>query len=319
MPGKYRNGRKGLHMEPTLEMYKEQVEKALAAHPLLKEDVDDKAARVPAEGMIPQPLQSAMRYSVLLPGKRLRPVLLLAAYHLLLEDWPRVMPYALAVEMIHAYSLVHDDLPALDNDDLRRGKPTNHKVFGENIAILAGDGLYSLAMETMLDASLSAPNPAIAIRAMEVIARRAGVRGMIAGQTLDVKLEGTAPDETLVRYIHQHKTADLITAPLIAGMLLAGGDVAQVQAVTAYGQGLGMAFQIVDDLLDLQGDVQTLGKQTGMDAQRGKMTWPAVHGESQAREDASKYVMQAVDALNCFGERAAFLQTLAKQTLERVF
>ena len=308
-------------MERGNETYKAAVDEALLTLPLLEgaEQIEtDAPTRAPAEGSIPLPLASAMRYSLTLPGKRLRPVLLLAGYHLLAEDWRSAMPYALALEMIHAYSLIHDDLPALDNDDLRRGKPTNHRVFGENTAILAGDALYSLAFETMLHDALVAPRPDRALAAIAEIARRAGVRGMIAGQTLDVKLEGKPPSAELVAYIHRHKTADLITAPVVAGLTLAGAGQAQREAGEAYGQALGLAFQIVDDLLDLYGDVQVMGKQAGMDAQRGKMTWPAVFGETEARAQAGRLVEEAVSATAIFGETAAFLRQLAEDMLTRV-
>ena len=307
-------------MYPDYDTFKTAVDQALQAHPLLAGDwqmLKTAPLTPPCEGEIPQPLRSAMRYSLHLPGKRMRPVLLLASYALLADDWQAAMPYAIALEMIHAYSLVHDDLPALDNDDLRRGQLTNHLVFGENTAILAGDALYSLAFETMLQAACAAPFPERAIAAMEEIARRAGVRGMIAGQTLDVKLEGQPPSESLVGYIHRHKTADLLTAPVVAGLLLAGANAAQQAAGLAYGQGLGLAFQIVDDLLDVQGDVHLLGKQTGMDAERGKMTWPAVHGVAASREQARACVAEAVGAIAVFGERAKLLTDLALRSLER--
>ncbi len=304
-----------------MEAYREAVEQALRDLPLLMQAGEEPATEpdmpAPLEGAVPQPLRSAMRYSLLLPGKRLRPVLLLAAYHLLKEDWQSVLPFACALEMIHTYSLVHDDLPAMDDDALRRGKPTNHRVFGENMAILAGDGLLNLAYETMLNAPFAAEHPALALRAAGEIAMRAGVRGMIAGQTLDVKLEGRAPTEESVRYIHLHKTADLLTAPITAGLMLAGASDEQLAAGRAYGQGIGLAFQIVDDLLDLEGDVSKLGKETGMDAQRGKQTWPVVFGVEQSHRDAADAISQAVDALAPFGERAAFLRTLAAQTLVR--
>ncbi|HNW86804.1 MAG TPA: polyprenyl synthetase family protein [Candidatus Limiplasma sp.] len=308
-------------MNATYEEYRAAVEQAMSVFPLLGQSSDivtDAPSVPPQEDEIPQPLKSAMRYSLTLPGKRLRPVLLLASYHMLQNDWRTVMPYALALEMIHTYSLIHDDLPAMDNDDLRRGKPTNHKMFGENVAILAGDGLYSLAFETMLKASLTCEKPELAVAAMEEIAVRAGVRGMIAGQTLDVKLEGAPPSPALVGYIHRHKTADLLTAPVAAGLTLAGASRAEHDAGVAYGQALGKAFQIVDDLLDVQGDAQTLGKQTGMDAQRGKMTWPAVFGVERSRLEAEQAIGQAVDALSAFGKEADFLRRLAQDTLTRV-
>jgi len=307
-------------MEPMLAEYLAAVDEALAGIPLLEgaQGTQAKAARPDSDSEVPEPLRSAMRYSLTLPGKRLRPTLLLASYRLLKPDWHAAMPFAIALEMVHAYSLIHDDLPALDNDDLRRGMPTSHRAFGENMAILAGDGLYSLAFETMLSASLRWKPEQAAIAAMEEIARRAGVRGMIAGQTLDVKLEGTPPVPDTVAYIHRHKTADLITAAVVAGLLLGGADRAQREAGEAYGQNLGIAFQIVDDLLDVQGDATTLGKQTGVDAQRGKMTWPAVYGLDRSRADAETAVRQATDALMGFGKQADILRELAQHTLTRV-
>lgn len=304
-----------------MKRYQNAVEQALREFPLLQgageAPVTEAASQPPCDDLPPQPLRSAMRYSLLLPGKRLRPALLLAAYHLLAEDWQSVLPFACALEMIHTYSLIHDDLPAMDDDALRRGQPTNHRVFGENMAILAGDGLLNMAYETMLDAPFTAAHPDRAARAMGEIARRAGVRGMIAGQTLDVKLEGHPPTEACVRYIHLHKTADLLIAPVTAGLMLAGAGEEQLEAGRAYGQGLGLAFQIEDDLLDLEGDVAALGKQTGMDAQRGKMTWPAVRGVRQARLDAREAVEQAVAAISLFGEKAQKLSLLARNTLVR--
>ena len=299
--------------------YLQAVNDAIAAHPLLGDGENlqmEALPDAPADGMIPEPLQSAMRYSLLLPGKRIRPVLLLASYHLLRDDWQTVMPYAIALEMIHTYSLIHDDLPALDDDEFRRGKPTNHRVFGENIAILAGDGLYSLAFETMLSAALETKNPR-ALAAVAEIASRAGVCGMIAGQTLDVKLEGTQPRKDMVHYIQRHKTGDLLTAPVVAGLMLAGADAQQLQSGEAFGEKLGRAFQIVDDLLDLRGNATILGKQTGMDAQRGKMTWPAVYGEAASRKEAGRLIYEAKEALQDFATRAAFLEQLADFTLHR--
>ena len=304
-----------------MKLYREAVENALNRLPLLANagdvPVTEAVERDPAEGLPPQPLRSAMRNSLNLPGKRLRPCLLLAAYHLIRDDWANVIPFACALEMIHTYSLVHDDLPAMDDDALRRGKPTNHRVYGEDMAILAGDGLLNMAYETMLEAPYAQEHPAESLRAMREIATRAGVRGMVAGQTLDVKLEGHTPSLESVRYIHLHKTADLLTAPVVAGLMLAGATQEQLEAGRAYGRGLGLAFQIIDDLLDLEGDVASLGKETGMDAQRGKMTWPAVRGVEQAREDAAEAVRCAMEAMQIFGERGQKLADLAHESLVR--
>ncbi|NLO86098.1 MAG: polyprenyl synthetase family protein [Clostridiales bacterium] len=301
--------------------YRDAVENALANNPFLHQEqeapITQPDCASPDEGTIPQPLRSSMRYSLVLPSKRLRPIMLLAAYHMVKEDWESALPFACALEMIHTYSLIHDDLPAMDNDALRRGKPTNHLVYGEDMAILAGDGLLNFAYETMLCAPISDADPKNALRATREMAMRAGVRGMIAGQTLDVKLEGHEPTPQSVRYIHLHKTADLFTAPLVAGLMLAGASDEMIEAGRVYGQNVGCAFQIVDDLLDLEGDAVTLGKETGMDVQRGKMTWPTVFGTEKSREDAKEAIDHAVNALSCFGEKADFLSNLAKQTLVR--
>ena len=304
-----------------MKMYQQAVEQYLETLAMLQNagdaPVTEAVERDPSENLPPQPLRSAMRYSLLLPGKRIRPTLLLAAYHLVKEDWESVLPFACALEMIHTYSLIHDDLPAMDDDELRRGQPTNHRVYGENMAILAGDGLLNMAYETMLNAPFTQAHPAEAVAAMREIAHRAGVCGMIAGQTLDVKLEGHEPSRESVRYIHLHKTADLLTAPITAGLMLAGATEEQIEAGRVYGRGIGLAFQIVDDLLDIEGDAALLGKQTGMDAQRGKMTWPAVCGVEQARKDAQAAVDDAVSAMRLFGRKGEKLSDLARKTLVR--
>ena len=261
----------------------------------------------------PEPLKGAMRYSLLSGGKRLRGCLLLAACDLAGGNRDEAMPFACALEMIHAYSLIHDDLPAMDNDTMRRGKPTNHVVYGEAVAILAGDGLLTHAVEVM-----AASRHPLAFRALGEIVGAAGVQGMLAGQTLDVTLEGSKPDMETVQRIHKGKTAALLTAPLTAGLILAGANEAEIQAGREYGYHLGMAFQIVDDLLDLEGDPALMGKTLGKDLEEGKITWPATVGIEQARKDAAWHIDQAVNALKCFGNKAEFLQALAVSTLNRV-
>lgn len=269
-----------------------------------------------ALGDIPPLLHEAMQYSLCAGGKRLRPVLLLAACETLGGHAEDALPFACALEMIHTYSLIHDDLPAMDNDDLRRGRPTSHKVYGEGMAILAGDGLLSAAMELMLRHAVR--QGMRGVRAAEAIARRAGVTGMIAGQVMDVTGEGSQPTREKVGYIHLHKTADLLTAPIEAGFLLAGADDATVAAGCKYGQGLGLAFQMVDDLLDVEGDAASLGKTPGKDAAEGKLTWVAVCGMEKTREDAASAVDAAVAALRDVPGDTNFLKTLALSTLNRV-
>ena len=261
----------------------------------------------------PDRLREAMRYSLLNGGKRLRGCLLLAACELAGGNTEEALPFAAALEMIHAYSLIHDDLPAMDNDTLRRGKPTNHVVFGEAMAILAGDGLLTHAFEVM---AVSA-HPR-ALRALGEIAKAAGVGGMLAGQTLDVTMEGTEPTMDLVNTIHRGKTAALLTAPITAGLILGGASDTEIEAGREYGYHLGMAFQIVDDLLDLEGDPALMGKTLGKDQAEGKLTWPACVGVDQARKDAEAHIRAAADALAPFGKKAEFLQTLAFSTLHRV-
>lgn len=283
-----------------------------ARYAALKQRVND-ALETAVPKDVPEPLRGAMRYSLLAGGKRLRAVLLLAAHEMIDEDSAPALPFACAIEMIHAYSLIHDDLPAMDNDTLRRGKPTNHVVYGEAVAILAGDGLQSLAFETMLQSGHRNALPAA-----RALALGAGVTGMIAGQTVDVTREGEAPTDELVRYIHLNKTARLITAPVQAGLILSGAGEKELAAGTAFGEHLGLAFQIIDDLLDLTGDQALMGKTLGKDTAEGKLTWPALYGVRQAKKDAERLTETACDALMPFFSRGEFLKTLARNMLSRV-
>ena len=262
-------------------------------------------------GEIPERLLEAMKYSLEAGGKRLRPVMLLAACEMAGGDIYTALPFACAIEMIHTYSLIHDDLPAMDNDDLRRGKPTNHKVFGEDLAILAGDGLLNAAAELMARAALRTAD-ARGIRALEIIMRHAGVTGMIAGQTRDVLSEGEKPREDLVTYIHSHKTADLLEAPMEAGLALAGAGEEQIRAGYEYGLHLGLAFQMTDDLLDVIGDAALMGKNTGMDSAMDKMTWIALRGVEGTEKDAAEQAELAVRALNCLPWEHSFFEELVR-------
>ena len=267
-------------------------------------------------GYIPERLLEAMRYSLEAGGKRLRPVMLLAACEMAGGDAELALPFACAIEMIHTYSLIHDDLPAMDNDDLRRGKPTNHKVFGEDLAILAGDGLLNAAAELMARTAVEMADIR-GIRALEIIMRHAGVTGMIAGQTRDVLSEGEKPREDLVSYIHAHKTADLLEAPMEAGLALAGADEHQINAAHDYGLHLGLAFQMTDDLLDVIGDAALLGKNTGMDAELDKMTWVALKGVDGTEKDAAEQVEMAIAELDKLPYDTAFFRDLAQSMTSR--
>ena len=267
-------------------------------------------------GEIPDRLLEAMRYSLLAGGKRLRPVMLLAACEMAGGEAELALPFACALEMIHTYSLIHDDLPAMDNDDLRRGKPTNHKVFGEDLAILAGDGLLNAAAELMAHTAVEMADMR-GIRALEIIMRHAGVTGMIAGQTKDVLSEGVKPEEALVSYIHAHKTADLLEAPMEAGLALAGADEKQIKAGFEYGLHLGLDFQMTDDLLDVTGDAALLGKNTGMDAALDKLTWVALKGVEGTARDAEEQVALAMKALDNLPYETTFFRDLAQSTLVR--
>ncbi|MBR3015950.1 MAG: polyprenyl synthetase family protein [Clostridia bacterium] len=286
-----------MNVKETLGAYKARLEKYLNDLPMTG---------------APDKLREAMRYSLLNGGKRLRGCLLLAACAQAGGDTEAAMPFAAALEMIHAYSLIHDDLPAMDNDTLRRGKPTNHVVFGEALAILAGDALLTYAVEIM-----SASRHPRAFAALGEIIKAAGIGGMLAGQTLDVTNEGAEPDIHLVEEIHRGKTAAMLTAPLTAGLILAGAEEKMVEAGRVYGFHLGMAFQIVDDLLDLEGDPALMGKTLGKDQKEGKLTWPACVGVIQARKDAATHIALAVAAFAPFGAGTEFLRALALSTLHR--
>ncbi len=265
-------------------------------------------------GNIPEPLKKAMVYSLEAGGKRLRPVMLLASCEAAGGQAETALPYACALEMIHTYSLIHDDLPAMDNDDLRRGKPTNHKVFGENIAILAGDGLLNAAAEVMTVSAVRMGDLR-GIRAMELIMRHSGVTGMIAGQTKDVTSGEKDPDEETITYIHTHKTADLLQAAVEAGMTLAGAAEEDIRAAGEYGLHLGLAFQMTDDMLDVTGDAAVMGKNPHMDENR--MTWVALKGIENTRRDAEREICLAVRALEQLRWETAFFRKIAEEIIGR--
>lgn len=257
----------------------------------------------------------AMRYSLFAGGKRLRPILCLAASEAVGGDLKAAMPAGCALEMIHTYSLIHDDLPAMDDDDLRRGKPTNHKVFGEAIAILAGDGLLTEAFVLLSDYNSLVPERAVQV--IGGIAEAASYRGMVGGQVVDILSQNKRADLETVQQMHSRKTAALIAAATESGALAGKGSEAQVAALARYGRAIGLAFQIADDILDIEGDTELLGKTTGADEARGKVTYPAAVGLERSRQAANEMVNAALAALEGFDDRANPLRSLANYIITR--
>jgi geranylgeranyl diphosphate synthase type II len=259
-----------------------------------------------------------MRYSVLAGGKRLRPILVIAGAELVGASPSSVMPTACALEMIHTYSLIHDDLPAMDDDDYRRGRLTNHKVFGDAIAILAGDALLTLAFQLVAqNAALTGMDAKVVCDAVAEIAEAAGTAGMVGGQVVDIESEGKTITAEALEYIHIHKTAALLRASLSAGARLGGADAAALAAIGEAGQNLGLAFQIVDDILDVEGSLETLGKTAGSDERKQKVTYPALHGIEASRREARRLIERTKSRLGVFGARSAPLCALADFVVER--
>ncbi len=272
---------------------------------------------LPSEAAPPLTIHRAMRYSVMAGGKRLRPILVIAGAEAVGGAATMVMPTACALEMIHTYSLIHDDLPAMDDDDYRRGRLTNHKVFGDAIAILAGDALLTLAFRLIADNADLVSDPRVIRDVVAEIADAAGTVGMVGGQVVDIESEGKAISADTLEYIHRHKTAALIRASLRVGARLAGGDAKAVAAITEAGGDLGLAFQIVDDILDVEGSLEELGKTAGSDERKQKATYPGIHGREASRRQAKMLIDRAKERLGVFGQRSAPLLALADYVVER--
>ncbi len=271
---------------------------------------------VPAESVEPPTIHRAMRYSLFAGGKRIRPVLCMAACDVLRPDAAGVADAAITLEMIHTYSLIHDDLPALDNDDLRRGQPTNHKVFGEAMAILAGDSLLTLAFQVL--ASLKhAPAGVRSQLVLELASASGTVRGMIGGQVHDIEGEGMAPTADLLEKIHRAKTGALLKASVRMGAIYAEASAQDLQALSDYGEHAGLAFQIVDDILDIEASSEALGKTAGKDIHQQKITFPAVYGLAESKRMAEEERQRAHAALAGFGSRAARLLEIADLIVDR--
>lgn len=273
---------------------------------------------LPDEANYPPVIFQAVRYSLFAGGKRLRPILCLAAAEAAGGDYRAVMPAACALEMIHTYSLIHDDLPAMDNDDFRRGQPTSHKVFGEATAILAGDALLTEAFALMSAAERMPKIPPDRILAViHEIARAAGFWGMVGGQVMDIQSETAAADEETLLYIHTRKTGAMMVASVRAGAILAGALPGEVEALSVYGRHLGLAFQIADDILNVEGDRAALGKGTGSDAVRGKLTFPQLMGLEPSRKKMAGLIDEALEAIRGFDRRAEPLRAIARYAAER--
>ena len=260
----------------------------------------------------------AMTYSLFAGGKRLRPILCLAGAEAVGGEGQDAIPVACAIELIHTYSLIHDDLPVMDDDDMRRGRPSNHKVFGEAVALLAGDALLTEAFRLMTHTdSTTRVKPHTLLNVIRLISTAAGYKGMVGGQVVDVQSEGKEVAPSLVEFIHTYKTGALIAASVTSGAILGGGEESQVDAITAYGQKTGLAFQISDDVLDIEGDSHVLGKGVGGDAERGKITYPAVLGLSRSKEIQREFVDLAIESIKSFDHRANPLRQIARYIIER--
>lgn len=282
-------------------------------------------ARVPAQAAPTEILWQAMNYSLAAGGKRLRPILTLTAWEACQSSPgvvidPAVYPdvllrVACALEMIHTYSLIHDDLPAMDNDDLRRGRPTNHKMFGEATAILAGDALLTEAFALMAEAET--PHPPILLKVIGQIAAAAGVHGMAGGQALDLKAEGQQISAEALEALHRHKTGKLIHVACVVGGQLALASAAERAALDRYGEAIGLAFQIADDILDVEGGTDVLGKTAGSDAAHNKKTYPSVLGLPSSKARAQALIAEAVEATGIFKEQGKVLTSLAHYIIDR--
>ncbi len=273
---------------------------------------------IPKETDFPQSLHKAMRYTLFPGGKRIRPILAMAAYEVVGGRGNGILPYACGLELIHTYSLIHDDLPALDNDDYRRGKPTSHRVFGEALAILAGDALLTEAFRLMNKEGLRGEmDSRVAMEAIDEISRSAGFAGMIAGQVVDIESEGKKVELPTLEFIHTHKTGSLILVSIRTGGRLGGAGDNEMEALTRYGKAVGLAFQITDDILDVEGSRASMGRAPGVDMAREKNTYPALLGLEESKRRCNELINQAVAALELFGNKGGPLREIALYIGER--
>jgi geranylgeranyl diphosphate synthase type II len=294
-----------MDLKAYLQTQKDKIEQAL------REWLPDPAA-------YPSVLHRSMHYSLFAGGKRIRPILHLATVDAEGGDQAACTPFACALEVLHTYSLIHDDLPAMDDDDLRRGRPTNHKVFGEAVAILAGDALLTEVFQLVsAPAARSGLDADALLWAIHELAQAAGSQGMVGGQAMDIASEGRTADPDTLHYIHTHKTGALIRAAVRTGAILSRASTGHLDAFTRYGEALGLAFQVRDDLLNVEGDPKHLGKSVGTDAFKGKMTYPGLFGQEQARQHLRELINEALAALRPLNGRAEPLREIARYIAER--
>ncbi|WP_296645135.1 polyprenyl synthetase family protein [Romboutsia sp. 13368] len=274
---------------------------------------------MPKEEGYQKTIIEAMNYSLNAGGKRLRPILAMEACSIVGGNIEDVIPFAVAIEMIHTYSLIHDDLPALDNDDLRRGKKTNHIVFGEDMAILAGDALLNYAFEVMLSNSIDKENPNKYLKAINEIAKTSGIYGMIGGQVVDIQSENKQISKEKLDYIHNNKTAAIIIGCMRAGAIIGNATEEQLENITKYAKNIGLSFQIVDDILDIIGDESKLGKKVGSDIENQKSTYPSLIGLDESKKVAYRLIEEAKNSIKLIDSNAKFLNGLADYIIDREY
>jgi len=287
----------------------------------MKEEVDKALDQyLPPSSQYPKSLIKSMRYSIFAGGKRLRPILVLAAAEAVNGPVHQIIPFSLGVELIHTYTLIHDDLPTLDNDDLRRGKPTNHKTFGEATAILAGDALQTYAFQLMTDTKIMKEiPPKVVLLAVHELSRAVGPFGTIGGQMVDLESEDNAIAESTLEYIHTHKTGYLISASIRSGGILSQCSDKDLEALTHFGKYIGLAFQIIDDILDVTGDQTRIGKDAKSDVKSKKATYPALFGVEDSKKKAQKLIDDGIAFLDHFDGRADHLRDIASYFISRTY
>lgn len=262
-------------------------------------------------------IYESMKYSLCAGGKRLRPSLLLITYTMFDSDYRKALPFACAMEMIHTYSLIHDDLPCMDNDDYRRGKLSNHKMYGEANALLAGDALLNKSFEICIEACQDFDNMEYALRAVSIIASSAGTEGMIGGQVVDISSEGKISDIEMLKYMYSLKTGAIIESSIVAGAILGGANEEEIKKLEKFAQNLGIAFQIQDDVLDVIGDEKKLGKSIGSDVENNKITYLSFMDINKAKEHVKIYTKKAIENLDIFGEKSRYLKEISNVLVNR--